>query len=288
MGGTIPLGYDVKDRKLVINPEEAARVRLIFQRYLALGCVSQLRDDLRQRGVLSKQRILTSGRVLGGCWFGRGALYHLLQNRTYLGEVVHKGAAYPGEQDPIIDDELWNAVQTKLEANRGVRRRSHIETGALLGGLFFDDRGNLMSPTYSIRRGNRYRYYISRALVRGDKKAAGSHGRVGATDVERLVVETLSQQLCRPELMNDVAAGIWGAQKHGRLCETLLSGSFLAKARSRSFAGFAAASQSSVEAGEGEAPTIYTVPAPIPQPRARRKIIAPGGGSNSTPRRLNE
>ena len=172
MGGTIPLGYDVKDRKLVINADEADRVRLIFQRYLALGCVSQLRDDLQQRGVLSKQRVLTSGRVLGGCSFGRGALYHLLQNRIYLGEVVHKGISYPGEQERIIDDELWNAVQAKLEANRGVRRRSRIETGALLGGLFFDDRGNLMSPTYSIRRGNRYRYYISRALVRGVKEGS--------------------------------------------------------------------------------------------------------------------
>ena len=224
--------------------------------------------------------------MLGGCWFGRGALYHLLQNRTYLGEVVHKGAAYPGEQDPIIDDELWNAVQTKLEANRGVRRRSHIETGALLGGLFFDDRGNLMSPTYSIRRGNRYRYYISRALVRGDKKAAGSHGRVGATDVERLVVETLSQQLCRPELMNDVAAGIWCAETR-TLVRDAVERVVLGKGKVQIFRRFAAASQSSVEAGEGEAPTIHTVPAPIPQPRARRKIIAPGGGSNSTPRRLS-
>src|SRR5438132_9259030 len=103
MGGTIPLGYDLKDRKLVINAEEAARVRLIFKRYLALGCVSQLQDDLQQRGVLSKQRILTSGRVLGGCSLGRGALYHLLQNRIYLGEVVHKGVSYPGEQQRIID-----------------------------------------------------------------------------------------------------------------------------------------------------------------------------------------
>jgi hypothetical protein len=114
---------------------------------LALGCVSQLRDDLQQRGILSKRRIFISGRALGGCWFRRGALYHLLQNRTYLGEAVHKGAAYPGEQERIVDDELWNAVQAKLETNRGVRRRSRIESGALLGGLLFDDLGNLMSPT---------------------------------------------------------------------------------------------------------------------------------------------
>src|SRR5207302_3615202 len=130
----------------------------------------------------------------------------------YLGEVVHKGASYPGEQERIIDDELWNAVQTKLEANRGERRRSRVETGALLGGLFFDDRGNLMSPTYSIRRGNRYRYYISRALVLGRTKDAGSRGRIGADAVERLVVEVLSRQLSRPELMNEVALGVWSTE----------------------------------------------------------------------------
>jgi hypothetical protein len=81
MGGTIPLGYDVRDRKLIVNEAEADTVRLIFQRYLALGCVSRLRVDLDRQGVRSKQRILTSGRVLGGASFGRGALYHLLRNR---------------------------------------------------------------------------------------------------------------------------------------------------------------------------------------------------------------
>jgi site-specific DNA recombinase len=284
MGGTIPLGYNVKDRKLVINADEAARVRLIFQRYLALGCVSHLRDDLQQRGILSKKRVLTSGRVLGGCSFGRGALYHLLQNRIYLGEVVHKGVSYPGEQERIIDDELWNAVQAKLEANRGIRRRARIETGALLGGLFFDDRGNLMSPTYSIRRGNRYRYYISRALVRGVKNEAGSQARIGANDVERLVVETLSRQLSKPELMNEVATGIWSAETR-----TLVRGAVervvLGNGRVRIVRRAAPASPSSIETSD--APTIYTVPAPTPQPRARKKIIAPGGGSNSTTRRLS-
>src|ERR1700704_3641041 len=161
MGGTVPLGYDIKDRKLVVNADEADRVCMIFQQYLAIGCVSKLRENLEQRGIRSKQRILTSGEVLGGGSIGRGALYHLLQNRIYLGEVVHKGISYPGEHERIIDEELWSAVQDKLEANRGTRRRSRLETGSLLGGLIFDDRGNLMSPNYSIRRGKRYRYYVN-------------------------------------------------------------------------------------------------------------------------------
>jgi len=153
MGGTIPLGYDVKDRKLVVNEDEADRVRLIFRQYLAVGCVSKLRPDLDRRGVRSKQRVLTSGRVIGGCSFGRGALYHLLRNRIYRGEVVYRGIAYPGEHQAIVDDELWCAVQDRLTDNRTTRRKSRVETGALLGGLIYDDRGNIMSPTYSLRRG---------------------------------------------------------------------------------------------------------------------------------------
>jgi site-specific DNA recombinase len=110
MGGTVPLGYGVSGRKLVINAEEAERVRFIFERYRALGCVSKLQEDLEQRGIRSKQRVLASGQVLGGGSFGRGALYHLLQNRIYLGEVVHKGVSYPGEHERIIDEGLWSAV----------------------------------------------------------------------------------------------------------------------------------------------------------------------------------
>src|SRR6266852_5903092 len=122
MGGTIPLGYEVRDRKLIINEEGADRVRLIFRQYLVLGCVSRLRADLDRRGIRSKQRVLTSGRTLGGCFFGRGALYHLLKNRIYRGEVVHKGTTYPGEHKAIVEEELWNAVQARLADNRTTRR----------------------------------------------------------------------------------------------------------------------------------------------------------------------
>src|ERR1043166_249894 len=186
MGGNVPLGYDVKDRKLIIDEDEADRVRLIFRQYLALGCVAKLRADLDRRGVRSKQRVLTSGRVFGGCSFGRGALYHLLRNRIYRGEVIHKGVAYPGEHMAIVDEELWNAVQARLASNRTTRRKSRVETGALLGGLIYDDRGNVMSPTYSVRRGNRYRYYISSALLHDPKASAGSRAHVNAEVVERL------------------------------------------------------------------------------------------------------
>src|SRR5215471_1226597 len=210
MGGTIPLGYDVRERKLVINEEEAERVRLIFRQYLAIGCVSKLREDLDRREVRSKQRVLTSGGVLGGGSFDRGALYHLLQNRIYRGEVVHKGAVYPGKHGAIVDERLWSAVQDRLTENRATRRKSRVETGALLGGLIYDDRGNTMSPTYSIRRGNRYRYYISSALLHDRRSEASTRARVNADDIERLVIQVL--ELSEPGLATDSGANGWDVQ----------------------------------------------------------------------------
>jgi site-specific DNA recombinase len=284
MGGTIPLGYDVNDRKLVINADKAERVRVIFEQYLALGCVSKLQEDLEQRGIVSKQRVLAPGQVLGGSSFGRGALYHVLQNRIYLGEVVHKGVSYPGEHERIIDEELWSAVQAKLEANRGTRRRSRLETGSLLGGLIFGDRGNLMSPTYSIRRGNRYRYYVSRALVRRHKEEAGSHCRVKADDVERLVVECLGHQLSRPELLSDVASGSWSTETR-TLVRDNIERVVVDHGEVQIIRKVGTTCPSSSEMGEdGGTPKTYTAPLPAPRPRARKEIIIPGG---RTPRRAN-
>src|SRR5215831_17625847 len=196
MGGNVPLGYDVKDRKLIANEAEAEIVWLIFRRYLALGCVSKLRADLDQKGVRSKQRILTSGQALGGGSFGRGALYHLLRNRIYRGEVEHKGIAYPGEHKAIVDEELWIAVQSRLSSNVRQRRRTQVESGALLTGLIFDESGNRMSPTYTVRRGNRYRYYIGRAVTQD----GGALLRVAAEDIERIVLGVAARALSGNDL----------------------------------------------------------------------------------------
>jgi DNA invertase Pin-like site-specific DNA recombinase len=285
MGGTVPLGYDVSGRKLVINAEEAVRVRVIFERYLALGCVSKLREDLEQRGIRSKQRVLASGQVLGGGLFGRGALYHLLQNRIYLGEVVHKGISSPGEHERIIDEELWSAVQARLLANRGVRRRSRLESGSLLTGLTFDARGNLMSPTYSARRGKRYGYYVSRGLLRVGRKAdAGSRCRVGAKELERLVVEVLAQQLSEPELLSEAASGSWSTATRtlvrDKIERIIVDGGEIEIVR-RS----ATISPASGETSDhGDTATVFRAPLPAPQLRARKEIIVPG---EPTPRRLN-
>ena len=152
MGGNVPLGYDVAERKLVVNPAEADAVRSIFDRYVELGTVSALQPELRRKGILSKCRKDVSGRCSGGRSITRGALYFMLRNRIYRGEIVHKGTAYPGEHQAIIDTELWDRVQQKLDANRrdhelGVR----AEEPSLLAGLMVDTDGELMTPTHAVK-----------------------------------------------------------------------------------------------------------------------------------------
>jgi site-specific DNA recombinase len=118
MGGNVPLGYDVKGRKLTVNETEALTVRLIFRRYAELGSVLLLRADLDRLGIVSKRRAGAGGRLAGGQHFSRGALYLMLQNRLYRGEVAHKDNIYPGQHEAILDPELWQIVQDKLAANR--------------------------------------------------------------------------------------------------------------------------------------------------------------------------
>jgi len=275
MGGTVPLGYDVKARKLVVNADEAERVRLIFRQYLALDCVSALQQDLERGGVRSKQRLVGSGEVLGGSAFQRGALYHLLRNRVYLGEAVHHGVAYPGEHEAILDEELWRAVQSKLEEHRGMRRRSRAQSGALLSGLIFDDRGRRMSPTYAVRRGVRYRYYISPALLGAGKGNTPSQRRVNAQDMERVVVETLSAELSRPELLSEAGPGSWSAEARSAVLdniERVVVGQNELKIIRK------IACPTSPGSGEEDAEAkSYTLPLPTARPRARKEIIIPAG-----------
>src|SRR6201992_2524122 len=122
MGGVPPLGYGVQDHKLVMIGSEADTVRLIFRRYAELGSVRSLQAELEAHGIKSKSWTSASGRLVGGKSFSRGALYLTLQNRTYLGEIVHKGQFHPGEHTPIIDQPLWNAVQQQLAGNTARHR----------------------------------------------------------------------------------------------------------------------------------------------------------------------
>jgi len=196
MGGRPPLGYDVRDRKLVLNEEEAAKVRLIFQRYLDVGSVTSLAQTLKLDGIHGKRWVTQKGKTCGGSVLSRGALYGLLRNRIYLGEIVHKGEVYPGEHGALLDHDLWDQVQTMLESHRRRYASGVRENACLLTGLLFDDNGNPMSPTHAVKKdGTRYRYYVSQALLTGNKSEAGSLPRISASAIEGLVVRQLAEHL---------------------------------------------------------------------------------------------
>src|SRR6266508_538328 len=189
VGGPVPLGYRCIDKKLVVVPEEAGTVRTIFARYLALGSMGTLIEDLDRRGIRTKANGLTDGRQRGGIRFGVGSLAYLLKNRFYIGEVVYRGGLHRGEHEPILDRDLFEAVQAKLAANAVDRQIRLKGSPAILTGRIFDDRGNRMSPTHSNKLGVRYRYYVSHAILQNRKAEAGSIPRVPAPEIEKLVVD---------------------------------------------------------------------------------------------------
>ncbi|HEY0219220.1 MAG TPA: recombinase family protein [Afipia sp.] len=194
-GGSVPLGYDVKDKKLVPNPRERETVNLIFKRYVELGSFQKLVADLDSRKITSKHRATVKQPNGGGVPLTYGPLAYLLKNRIYIGEMGHKNKWYPGEQEPIIDRKLFDRVKQLLAENAINRTTRRSESGALLMGILFDDRGNVMSPSYSSKNGVRYRFYVSAALLRGRKLEAGSVARASATDVELTLINALRERL---------------------------------------------------------------------------------------------
>jgi site-specific DNA recombinase len=195
VGGPVPLGYAAVDKKILVVPAEAEAVRTIFARYLELGSVRALAEDLDRRGIRSKPRRLSTGRTIGGGRFGVGALAHLLNNRFYIGEVVYRGEIHRGEHEPILDSALFEAVQAKLAAQALARRCRLRGSPALLSGRLFDDRGNRMSPTHTNKGGARYRYYVSQAVLQRKPLAAGAIGRVPAAEIEVLISAALRRHL---------------------------------------------------------------------------------------------
>jgi site-specific DNA recombinase len=193
MGGLPPLGYECRDHKLIVVDSEADIVRHIFRRYAALGSVRLLKEELDAAGIRSKCRTSSTGRHWGGKPLARGALYWMLQNRIYRGEISHKGAHYPGDHKPIIDEPLWDEVQTKLAAN--AVERTTEERGrspSLLAGLLFDREGHRMTPSHAIKKGTRYRYYVSRPLTNQSRANAPDAMRIPAGEIEQTSPRHLS------------------------------------------------------------------------------------------------
>lgn len=226
MGGVVPLGYEVKDRKLIVVPAEAERVRHIYQRYLELGSVLALETELAAQGLRSRVRIGRTGKEHGGKPFSRGALYLMLRNRIYLGEITHKGKAYPGEHQAIVDEALFSQVAALLEENSVDHANAvHAEQPSLLCGLVRDAEGRRMKPEHSTKRGGiRYRYYVSRREGGASKVKPV---RVPAGDLESLVVAALRHEghgLVRPN-RSMVANIVTEVVIHRERVEVHLSGS---------------------------------------------------------------
>ena len=206
MGGTIPLGYDLKERKLLVNPEEAKHVVRLFSLYLDCGCVSKLKVRLDHEEIKSKERISVAGNRSGGTSYSRGALYDILQNRIYLGQIHHRGQNYPGEHEAIVPCELWDRVQAQLRSdNQGRRNGLKANSPSLLVGLLQDSKGNRFIPTHTAKNGRRYRYYACQGTT-DEREAATPTMRLPAHDIERRVALRLQSFLqCGKDVMDELS-----------------------------------------------------------------------------------
>lgn len=191
MGGWAPFGYDVKDRKLVINDDEAALVRSMFKRFVTGRSATNLARELAKQNVRNRY----------GKLIDKGYLYKMLNNRVYLGEAVHKGTSYPGEHKAIISQEEWDAVRDILKVSPHKRAmHSRAKTPALLKGLIFGPSGLAMTPSHTRKRGRLYRYYVSTSVL---KSGAGACpiGRISAADIESAVVDQVRGLVQTPEII---------------------------------------------------------------------------------------
>jgi DNA invertase Pin-like site-specific DNA recombinase len=200
MGGYVPLGYDVVDRKLVVNEQEAAKVRMVFERFVGVGSATILARELRSDGFRSKQ----------GALIDKGYLYRLLNNRVYSGEAVHKGEAYAGEHEAIIDTRLWEQVHDIMgESPRKRANNSRTQTSALLKGLLFTATGAAMTPSSTKKGSRRYRYYVSMDLLKNrETPEDGIPRRLPADTAEAAVITEIRRVLRTPESTAQVIAAL--------------------------------------------------------------------------------
>ncbi|MGC4026322.1 MAG: recombinase family protein [Mesorhizobium sp.] len=204
MGGVVPLGYRVENRKLLVEPQEAETVRHLFRRYVELRSVRALSEEAIASGLIGK----TAERKRSGNAFGRGNLYHLLSNPVYLGKIRHRDKVYDGEHQPIIDQATFDRAQ-RLLAEQAPPRRSATNAGGnhLLTGLVFDEAGNLLRSMHANKKGKRYRYYVSSDLV--DKRRSRTDGwRLPAAEIKSAVEAALIQILRNPAQLTEMTQGL--------------------------------------------------------------------------------
>ncbi|MEH6835446.1 recombinase family protein [Falsihalocynthiibacter arcticus] len=205
MGGVAPLGYqahpDSTRRELVTNAAGAQTVQRIFALYEEFGCLNAVMRQAKLEGLLSKRHVFATGRKQGGKPLSRGQIYHILRNPTYLGRIRHKDKSYPGKHAAIIEQSLWDRIQTRLEAaamrKRGVtkleQRNSKHSSQAPLLGKFHDDTGDILTPTHTQKGDKRYRYYASNRLISGNPDSAA--WRLPAKSFENAVTKAVAAHL---------------------------------------------------------------------------------------------
>jgi site-specific DNA recombinase len=196
MGGNVPLGYDAEERALVINPAEAQTVRHIFALYCEHGCVRRVKDEADRLGLRTKRIRTANGAERGGTSFSRGHIYRLLSNPIYIGEIAHKDQLYAGQHPALIDDETWTVVRGQLAANAGdYRRRLKAAEASLLAGLLVDAQAERLTPSHAVKKGRRYRYYVSTALISEAGQDHTQRWRLAAKEIEDCVISILMDAL---------------------------------------------------------------------------------------------
>lgn len=206
MGGNPPLGYKVENRQLLINDNEAPLAQHIFDRYLALGSVQKLKQELEQGDIKSPNRISQRGRILGDTRYSRGALYAILKNPIYIGKIRHKDTIYNGQHEALIPDEIWQRVQASLDkpvgARVGQQKNRHKN---LLQGILFDGDGILYSPVHTKKaNGKSYRYYVSQHLLQYRDHPKGVMARLPAHEIEQAVLAAIGKHLTTLPLLADL------------------------------------------------------------------------------------
>ena len=196
MGGFVPVGYLKRDRSLEIDPKEAETVQLIFERYLQLKSVRLLKEDLDNRGLVSKTRIGKNGLKMGGKAYSRGKLYKMLSNPIYIGEIRHLDTCHPGLHPPIIDRDTWEKTQQTLAQHtvRGAGETAKANASPLAGKLI-DETGQALTPTHAVKKGLRHRYYVSRSLLGAGTEANVGGWRLPAREIERSVAAAAASLL---------------------------------------------------------------------------------------------
>jgi site-specific DNA recombinase len=205
MGGNPPLGYEVQDRKLIINLEHAAITEKIFDRYLTLGCVAKLKRYLDANGIKSPQRISGRGNPLGGNYYSRGALYNILSNPIYIGKIKHKDNIYDGLHDGIIEEDIWHKVQKKL-SDQAAKPRGHTKASSdnILKGLLFDYNDTPYSPVFTKKGKQTYRYYVSQNTIQDKDHPEGILNRLPAHEIEKHVSRSIEIKVMSEGFLSDI------------------------------------------------------------------------------------